>query len=547
MLSEIPSRPKYRRPRRLRVKRFPLTEEQILEWADAHYQRTGEWPNQKSGRVAETLQENWATLDSALKVGSRGLPAGSSLSKLLRARRGVLRSRPLLTVETILAWADAHHQRTGKWPKADGGVVAEAPRENWSAIALALRNGLRGLPPGSSLVQLLLDRRGVLSFRKRPPLTLPQILAWADAHHQRTGQWPTVNSGAIPGAPGESWRNICKSLWRRERGLAAPDSLANLLERERGVRNPQTQPLLTVEQTLAWADAFHKAERRWPTLKDGPIPDTNGETWQALDSALRAGGRGLGEGSSLARLLEQQRGVRNRKNLPPLRPEQILDWAREHHGRTGQWPNRRSGPVVAAPGEVWGAVEDALLAGLRGLPGGDSVARLLARWVGVRNLSNLPPLTLTQILHWADSHRERTGRWPNCHSGRVTDAPEETWVALDASLRIGRRGLPAGLSLARLLDQQRGVPNPKNRPPLTEAQILAWADEFHQRMGRWPGVKAGPIPGSGGETWMKLQHALERGQRGRPGGDSLSRLLRRHGRIPPIQSSKLQDEEKLSE
>jgi hypothetical protein len=47
------------------------------------------------------------------------------------------------------------------------------------------------------------------------------------------------------------------------------------------------------------------------------------------------------------------------------------------------------------------------------------------------------------------------------------------------ALRLGLRGLPGGSSLARLLDEQRRVRNVKNLPPLTEEQILAWADEHH--------------------------------------------------------------------
>src|SRR5260370_19052978 len=190
MLHEIPPPPKKSRPRRLREKRLLLTAEQILEWADAHYERTGEWPNQKSGRVAETLKERWDTLDSALKGGSRGLPGGSSLSKLLRQRRGILRSRPLLSVEKILAWADAHHQRTGEWPNDNSGVIAEAPRETWCSIDLAMRRGGRGLFTASSLPHLRLNQRGVRNRHALPPLTEARILAWADAHHQRTGQWP---------------------------------------------------------------------------------------------------------------------------------------------------------------------------------------------------------------------------------------------------------------------------------------------------------------------------------------------------------------------
>jgi hypothetical protein len=64
---------------------------------------------------------------------------------------------------------------------------------------------------------------------------------------------------------------------------------------------------------------------------------------------------------------------------PYLTVAQILRWADAHHRQTGQWPSAVAGPVADAPGESWQAVNNALHRGLRGLPGGDSLARLLVR------------------------------------------------------------------------------------------------------------------------------------------------------------------------
>jgi hypothetical protein len=98
------------------------------------------------------------------------------------------------------------------------------------------------------------------------------------------------------------------------------------------------------------------------------------------------------------------------------------------------------------------------------------------------------------------------------------------------ALRLGRRGLPGGSPLARLLAQYRGKRNKSALPPLTVAQILGWADAHHARAGEWPGVLSGPIPEAPGETWKAVNMALYRGFRGLPGGDSLARLLRRRRR-----------------
>jgi hypothetical protein len=65
-----------------------------------------------------------------------------------------------LVVEQILAWADEHYQRTGKWPSARTGLVKSAPGECWNNIKQALKTGYRGLPGGSSLAKLLAQHRG---------------------------------------------------------------------------------------------------------------------------------------------------------------------------------------------------------------------------------------------------------------------------------------------------------------------------------------------------------------------------------------------------
>ena len=102
-----------------------------------------------------------------------------------------LRRRPLSTRE-ILAWASAHREITGKWPTKSSGGIIGARFETWHGVDNALRLGLRGLPGGSSLAQLLAEHEGVRNIHDLPPLSEQQILQWADEHHQRTGSWPTI-------------------------------------------------------------------------------------------------------------------------------------------------------------------------------------------------------------------------------------------------------------------------------------------------------------------------------------------------------------------
>ena len=72
--------------------------------------------------------------------------------------------------------------------------------------------------------------------RKDPPLTVEQILGWADTYHARTGEWPSSCTGPVADAPGEKWVNINQSLSDGYRGLPGGDSLAKLLDRHRRKR-----------------------------------------------------------------------------------------------------------------------------------------------------------------------------------------------------------------------------------------------------------------------------------------------------------------------
>jgi hypothetical protein len=114
-------------------------------------------------------------------------------------------SRPVLSIPLILAWADAHFQRMGTWPRRTSGLIPQAPGVlTWRAVEMALQVGRHGLAGGNSLPRVLAEHRGVRNHMNLPHLSKARILLWADAHHERTGQWPTCRSGPIAAAPGET-------------------------------------------------------------------------------------------------------------------------------------------------------------------------------------------------------------------------------------------------------------------------------------------------------------------------------------------------------
>ncbi|MEQ1905716.1 MAG: DEAD/DEAH box helicase family protein [Pirellulaceae bacterium] len=501
-----------------------LTVEAILEWADDFNAITGKWPHRKSGQIPGT-EETWSGIESSLIGGRRGLPGGTSLVNLLAEHRGK-RHRlepPNLTIEQILDWADAYYDATGEWPNQTSGKKIDGTDDSWRAIHRALSRGKRGLPGGTSLVKLLAEHRDRRNVQNLPDLTIEQILDWADAHRHATGDWPKLKSEKIEGTD-ETWAGINANLKLGYRSLPGDMTLATLLAEHRGKRRIYCLPNLTIEQILDWADAHYQATGEWPKMQSGMIEGTD-EKWLGIDDALRRGTRGMPTGSSLAKLLCEYRDTRNVQDLSELTIAQILDWADAHYEATGEWPKNKSGKV-AGTGETWSAISSALQFGNRGLPGGSSLARLLAELRGKRNTQGLPDLTIEQILDWADAHQLATGEWPTSKSGQVSNT-DETWSRINSALTRGSRGLPPGSSLAKLLAEHRGKRHRLEPPNLTIEQILDWADAYYDATGEWPNQTSGKIEGTI-ETWLGIDNALRRGSRDLPPGSSLAKLLAEH-------------------
>lgn len=82
-----------RLPRVPESKRLRL--EQVIAWGKAHFRRHGFFPNRNSGPIAGSGGLKWSTVDAALKHGSRGLAAGSSLAKLFGSKRRSAANRQL--------------------------------------------------------------------------------------------------------------------------------------------------------------------------------------------------------------------------------------------------------------------------------------------------------------------------------------------------------------------------------------------------------------------------------------------------------------------
>ena len=139
---------------------------------------------------------------------------------------------------------------------------------------------------------------------------------------------------------------------------------------------------------------------------------------------------------------------------PPLTEGQILAWADAHRARTGGWPSANTGGVAGVPGQSWAAIDEALRCGLRGLPGGDTLARLLGRHRGPRHGRR----------HWTPGD----------------DALVRALPPAEAARRTGR-------TVAAVYERRRGLglaPARRWTPAEDDLVRTLWAEEAAQRTGR---------------------------------------------------------------
>ncbi len=290
-------------------------------------------------------------------------------------------SQPL-TVSMILDWADKFHREHGRWPNSRDQYVPSAPGESWIKIQGALQTGGRGLRGSITLPRLLEKHRGVRPYRSA--LTEQQILDWAKIHFKERGEWPSIESGDVIGAPSETWTTINAALTGGRRGLKRGSSLVRLFKKHGIVRPRKQRPKLDPADILRWADAFFAAYGYWPYARSGPVAGVPKANWRAIDVSLRLGNRGLPGGSSLSDFLNEHRGIFEGRQGRIYRisderridMKKVMSWARAYRKKTGIWPHLGSGEIPGSGGYRWGLVDMALRFGRRGLPGGTSLARL---------------------------------------------------------------------------------------------------------------------------------------------------------------------------
>ncbi|MBN8521251.1 MAG: hypothetical protein J0L77_05060 [Alphaproteobacteria bacterium] len=402
------------------------------------------------------------------------------------------------------------------------------------------------------------------SFAKKPePLDLELIRRTILATRLETGKWPTQKAGLVqygPYADGKTkFTTLLAALRNGRRGLLGSSSLSEqcaILSEKHGLDyinhlNQHDFDLGTIRETIL---KTRQQTGRWPTQKSGLVkhgPYANGRiTFLALGKALSVGSRGLTGGSSLPQECEYVSNQFKLNYVNVLKQSnydlnKIRETIFETRRQTGKWPSMERGLVKYGPyadGKTkFHALNAALKNGLRGLPGGSSIAdqcSIVSEQFGLDyfNIFKQPNYDLEKIREILLKARMETGRWPTRSSGLVQYEPyadgKTKYATFDAALRKGRRGLSGRSSLSQecaFVSKRYGLDyiNLKAQPSYNLEIIHETILKTRQATGQWPKMEWGLIQhglyADGKTTFISIDSALRLGIRGLKGGSSLAR------------------------
>jgi len=352
----------------------------VIEAAILEYHRQhGTYPQPLNGDATAYFgyPETWAAVDCALVQGIRGLPGKDSLFQVA-FRLGLVGGKPSLTIVKIQAAITAFHKDQGTHPNEKSGDATAyfGYPETWSAVQAAAYHGVRGLPGGSTLITIA---REMGLVKGKPPLNMPLVKKAISSFYKEHGIHPNGASGDATAYFGysETWGAVQSALKKGYRGLPGGKTLVEVAI-QMGLhqkREPLTKAILR--------RAIHKFYDEHgfpPTAESGDATAYFGYQvmWRTIDSCIRYGNRGLSKGGSLAQVV---RDMKLRLVKPPLSEEivgQAISSFRSDHGKI---PHEKSGDATAYFGypETWSAVGSCCRLGLRGLPGGTTLAKMAKR------------------------------------------------------------------------------------------------------------------------------------------------------------------------
>lgn len=148
----------------------------------------------------------------------------------------------------------------------------------------------------------------------------------------------------------------------------------------------RTRSDLADDTIIQWIEEYKQRHGRFPTHQSGDVePSMSTDepiTWQGVNGCLSNGFRGQEPGQSLASFIAKHFGIINGTNRKTYTPELILEWAEHFYKANGYYPTKRSGAVdygiIDGYSETsWSSIDACLRRGRLGLPGGDSLHKLI--------------------------------------------------------------------------------------------------------------------------------------------------------------------------
>lgn len=236
-----------------------LSAKLILDWVKQYIDVHGKKPHRTSGVIEPVSEEHkgitWTIVNTALEVGTRGLPGGSSLAKLIDNKMGIANpmNLPPLSEKLIVNWVaqfiDIHKEK----PLRSSGVIEFASGEHkgitWFAVDSALKRGKRGISEKSSLASLIEKNFSLKNHMNLSPLTEELIISWVVQYMDIHGKKPGQGSGEIEfvseAYKGITWLAVNTALDKGGRGLSGGSSIAKLIEKHLRIKN-RTKSLLKI-------------------------------------------------------------------------------------------------------------------------------------------------------------------------------------------------------------------------------------------------------------------------------------------------------------
>ncbi len=140
------------------------------------------------------------------------------------------------------------------------------------------------------------------------------------------------------------------------------------------------------------------------------------------------------------------------KTIPEkaLSIEQVLGWCDIYYERNNKYPGQYAKSIPEMHGEDFNNINAALNNGNRGLPKMTGIAGLLAQERGYVHNQNKPKIKLDDVINEMINYFRANRKFPTADNKEIAGSLGCKWSALNASLHIGGRGLPKGLSLSKL-------------------------------------------------------------------------------------------------